>query len=118
MVAMGTLRPGFSTTAAATDALSSPVKAQNTSTRELGTAVITGSWRMFHEALNSAGSKYHQPAVAISRIGIRPSTIATDSIWHTSRGPRIFTRVSSQIRPTLAAAPCAGRVRAGMKLAR
>src|SRR4029078_3250238 len=30
MVAMGTLRSGLSTTAAATDALSNPVKAQNT----------------------------------------------------------------------------------------
>src|SRR5688572_23353388 len=37
-VASGTLRSGFSTTAAATDALSSPVNAQNTSTSEFGTA--------------------------------------------------------------------------------
>src|SRR5262245_33476107 len=36
-VAMGTLRSGFSTTAAATDALSRPVNAQKSSASEFGT---------------------------------------------------------------------------------
>src|SRR4051812_41986713 len=42
MVAMGTLRSGLSTTAAATDALSRPVNAQNTSASELGSAWCSG----------------------------------------------------------------------------
>jgi hypothetical protein len=112
-VATATLRPGFSTTALATEALSSPVKAQNSSTSDCGMTCIAGSWRTFHDCHRTAlPSKYHQPPLATSRIGTRPMTIASDSTWHTSRGPRILTAVSSQMRP---AVPQRRRAAAGQR---
>src|SRR6204780_2619020 len=117
-VAIATLRPGFSTTALATEALSRPVKAQNSSTSDCGMTRIAGSWRTFHESMNSLPSKYHQPPMATSRIGTRPTTIASDSVWHPSLGPRMLTALITQMKPTVATAPGTGWFSAGTKFAR
>src|SRR5688572_7782761 len=61
-VAIGTLRSGFSTTAAATEALSSPVNAQNTSTSDCGTTAKTERPLTFHDPRNRSASNQNHPA--------------------------------------------------------
>src|ERR1700733_12890804 len=117
-VAIATLRRGSSTTAVATEALSSPVKAQNSSTSDCGMTSSAGARCTFQPVINSVPSKYHQTALATSRIGTSPTTMARDSTWHTSPGPRILTAVSSQMMPALAQAAGNGWLSAGTKLAR
>src|SRR6186713_135225 len=65
-VAMGTLRSGSFTTAAATEALSRPVNAQNTSASEFGSALYRGSPLTFHDSRTCAASKAVQPIVTTS----------------------------------------------------
>jgi hypothetical protein len=108
MVAMGTLRSGLSTTAAATDALSSPVKAQNTSASDCGNALVSGSPLTFQDSRNCAASKAYQPSVTTSSNGIRPAISNTPSNWPTKRGLTRFTTVTSHNRITVSRAPRTG----------
>src|SRR5688572_25822081 len=106
-VAMGTLRSGSSTTAAATDALSSPVNAQKTSTSECGMASMAGIPLTFHDARNNAGSNQNQPATATNSSGTRPAASRGPSTWPTKRGLTMLTKVTSQSSAIVIIAACA-----------
>src|SRR5690349_25168321 len=108
IVAIGTLRSGLFTTAAATEALSSPVNAQNTSASEFGSALYIGSPVTFHEALNCAGSNATQPTVITSSNGINPATSSSPSNCPTNRGLTRLTMVTSHNSTTVNIAACPG----------
>ena len=118
IVAMGTLRSGFLTTAAATEALSRPVNAQNTSASEFGSALYKGSPLTFHDSRNCAASKAVQPIVTTSSSGISPAMSSSPSNWPTKRGLTRLTTVTSHNSSMVNIAPCTGPALIPKKLAR
>src|SRR6187397_1165530 len=89
-VASGTLRFGFSMTAADTAALSMPMYAHSAIDAARETACMSDVPLTFQPDMNVALSNQNQPNSAIARIGISASAIVQVSSAPTTRGPRMF----------------------------
>src|SRR5262249_5024401 len=112
------LRSGFSTTAAATDALSTPMNDQNMMETAEETARTSLKPAVSQPARNSSGSKKSQPAIPTSAMGPTPRNVVSVSNRVTSRGPIMFKKAESQIMRIVLQAPRYGFLKAGTKIVR
>ena len=78
MVAMGTLRRGFLTTPADTDALSTPINAHRVKFSVPETACTELPPETFQPELNSSGLNQNQPSRAVPMMGTSAKMVVTD----------------------------------------
>src|SRR5262245_47306882 len=99
-VASGMLRLGLSITPAATDALSTPMKAHKANVADVVTALRVGRLCGFQLPMNTAGSNQNQPNRAIRISGNRETIVDGLVSAPTNRGPMTLARTATEIRRT------------------
>src|SRR6267378_7085577 len=117
-VAIGTLRFGFSTTPAATEAVSTPMNAQSVAFNVPPTALSGLRPLTFQPSMYVLPLNRNQPKIATPTVGTSASDTAEDWILVTMSGPSMLKNVKSQSTPIAASAAGTGSLRNGKKYAR
>src|SRR5215208_5291119 len=112
------LRLGFSITPAETAALSMPMYAQSAieAARLMPWALLPPL--TFQALWKVSGLNQNQPRAAMPRIGIRARLMVQVASAPTTRGPRMFAKVSIQITPAVTTTLAGGFSMAGKNSAR